>query len=58
MEVKCEFKMEDKVILKSVVGVESCEFLISRVYKEFLHEFRPTSCKLNLQQGLCQIVDN
>ncbi|XP_021764267.1 transcription factor bHLH3-like [Chenopodium quinoa] len=61
MGVNCEINDEDKVMLEDVVGVEACKFLISRVCEDFLSDFNDTGSSdggmLNLQQGLCQIVD-
>ncbi|KAJ8443407.1 hypothetical protein Cgig2_018840 [Carnegiea gigantea] len=50
-------KEEDNVMLEAVVGSEACNFLLSTACDDSLLEFNPPSEILNLQQGLCQIVD-
>ncbi|XP_057519207.1 transcription factor bHLH3-like [Amaranthus tricolor] len=57
MGVNCEVNKEDKAMLESVVGIEACKFLMSRNNEDFVIEFSPIN-KLNLQQGLCKIVDS
>lgn len=50
-------KEEDKSMVDAVLGVEACKFLISTACDNSLSEFNPPGDILNLQQGLCQIVD-
>lgn len=50
-------KGEDKAMVEAVVGVEACNFLLSTACDDSLSEFNPPGEILNLQQGLCQIVD-
>ncbi|KAJ8431383.1 hypothetical protein Cgig2_027977 [Carnegiea gigantea] len=50
-------KEEDNAMLEAVVGSEACNFLLSTACDDSLLEFNPPSEILNLQQGLCQIVD-
>lgn len=50
-------KEEGNAMLEAVVGSEACNFLLSTACDDSLSEFNPPSEILNLQQGLCQIVD-
>ncbi|KNA03136.1 hypothetical protein SOVF_212030 [Spinacia oleracea] len=60
MSVNCGIKEEDKAMLEDVVGIDACKFLMSRgCGEDFNTDFTPIgNGMLNLQQGLCQIVDN
>ncbi|XP_010679204.3 transcription factor MTB3 [Beta vulgaris subsp. vulgaris] len=50
-------KEEDKVMVEAVVGKDAYNFLMSTACDDSLSEFNPPGDILNLQQGLCQIVD-
>lgn len=58
MGVNCELNDEDKAMLEAVVGVEACKFLMSRNCDDFLSDFKASSGMLNLQQGLCHLIDS
>ncbi|XP_021770217.1 transcription factor bHLH3-like [Chenopodium quinoa] len=50
-------KEEEKVMVEAVVGKDAYNFLMSTACDDSLSEFNPPGDILNLQQGLCQIVD-
>lgn len=50
-------KEEEKAMVEAVVGKDAYNFLMSTACDDSLSEFNPPGDILNLQQGLCQIVD-
>ncbi|KAL2934649.1 Transcription factor bHLH3 [Bienertia sinuspersici] len=50
-------KGEDRAMVETVVGKDAYNFLMSTACDDSLSEFNPPGDILNLQQGLCQIVD-
>ncbi|XP_074316116.1 transcription factor bHLH3 [Silene latifolia] len=48
---------EERAMVQAVVGSEACKFLMSTASDDSLSEFNPPGDILNLQKGLCQIVD-
>nr|WCO08293.1 hypothetical protein [Suaeda aralocaspica] len=50
-------KGEDRAMVEGIVGKDAYNFLMSTACDDSLSEFNPPGDILNLQQGLCQIVD-
>ncbi|XP_062080650.1 transcription factor bHLH3 [Humulus lupulus] len=51
-------KIEDKVMVESVVGTEACQFLISLASDNGISGFNTPAGDLGVQQGLCQLVES
>ncbi|KAM6576403.1 hypothetical protein CsatB_028240 [Cannabis sativa] len=51
-------KVEDKVMVESVVGTEACQFLISLASDNGISGLNKPGGDSGVQQGLCQLVEN